>query len=224
MSVQFRTSTYTEEFRCPPRGKPARPRPCSAHRRNNPHPRPDFLFPRRLQTGYGAWQTAPAQTSLHYGSRLFPPLRHVSFPCQAEGRPPSLLLRPSSRDRPATHQPALSFAHRCLSPSTGQLCKPEPVDSTLRDRQFQNSPKYTDCDIQPHIGQGNRGISGSDILKEPISKRPENTTFSRHPKPQMYFTKARSTLDPRGGLDFCKRSSSLGVIQGGQREGVRKKL
>lgn len=34
------SSTYAEEFSNPAQGKPTQPRPSSAYRRNNPHPRP----------------------------------------------------------------------------------------------------------------------------------------------------------------------------------------
>ncbi|KAJ8346084.1 hypothetical protein SKAU_G00302770 [Synaphobranchus kaupii] len=206
MSVQFSTSTYKEEFRSPARGKPTRPRPSSAHRRNNPHPRPDFLLPRRLQTGCGARQIALPQTPLDYGTRFFPPLRHLSLPRQ-EGKPASLFLWPGSVDRPATHKPGLSLAQ-----SEMEAQKKSCLQSNVH-------LKGTQCfrsNIQPHITQGDRGILGSEVLKEPMSKQPDTSTLSRYPKPQMYIRKSSSTLDPRGGLHFCKRSSSLGIIRGFQ--------
>ncbi|CAL8336246.1 unnamed protein product [Merluccius merluccius] len=62
MSPQLLVSTYSEQFVHPARGKPARPRPSSVTRRNNPHPRPDFLVPLRLLSGY-----RPPRTALHAG-------------------------------------------------------------------------------------------------------------------------------------------------------------
>ncbi|CAB1353975.1 unnamed protein product [Coregonus sp. 'balchen'] len=64
MALQLQLSTYTEEFSSPGRGKPARPRPSSAHRRNNPHPRPDFLLPRKLQTSHRASRNMDSSKSL----------------------------------------------------------------------------------------------------------------------------------------------------------------
>ncbi|XP_056302922.1 uncharacterized protein LOC130215060 [Danio aesculapii] len=67
------SSTYSEDFSYPARVKPIGPRPSSAYRRNNPHPRPDFLMPRAPQTGYGSRKHSQS-TSVSF----LPPVRHIS--------------------------------------------------------------------------------------------------------------------------------------------------
>ncbi|XP_049322248.1 uncharacterized protein LOC125782394 [Astyanax mexicanus] len=80
MAPQLQLSTYTQEFNYPTQAKTTRPRPTSAHRRNNPHPRPDFLLPRKLQTGYGLRPMFPAIAASN-NVPLFPPVRHISVQC-----------------------------------------------------------------------------------------------------------------------------------------------
>ncbi|XP_038129726.1 uncharacterized protein LOC119775722 [Cyprinodon tularosa] len=77
MGPQVYITMYKEHFRSPGGAKKAELRPTSAHRRNNPQPRPDFLFPRSLRSSY-----RPTRTLLHplppvdNGRPLFPPVNH----------------------------------------------------------------------------------------------------------------------------------------------------
>ncbi|KAK2862403.1 hypothetical protein Q5P01_001936 [Channa striata] len=80
MTPQLYITAYKEQFASPGRVKRAQLRPTSAHRRNNPQPRPDFLFPRSLQSSYRAADTQPHPSlPVDRGRPLFPPVRHLSF-------------------------------------------------------------------------------------------------------------------------------------------------
>ncbi|XP_055036631.2 uncharacterized protein [Misgurnus anguillicaudatus] len=112
------SSTYSEEFNYPAQVKPTRPRPSSAYRRNNPHPRPDFLMPRLLQTGYGSrkhFQTTSPSTS------FLPPVRHISvqFPDAGE------FMQGPQRDSKARVSSAV-----CTLPPAGWLLKPRTQINT----------------------------------------------------------------------------------------------
>ncbi|XP_077412252.1 uncharacterized protein LOC144042980 [Vanacampus margaritifer] len=48
MALQLYMTIYREHFASPGKVERIQIRPTSAYRRNNPHPQPDFLFPRSL--------------------------------------------------------------------------------------------------------------------------------------------------------------------------------
>ncbi|KAL6469828.1 hypothetical protein MHYP_G00209470 [Metynnis hypsauchen] len=129
MAPQLQLSTYSQEFSYPAQAKTTRPRPTSAHRKNNPHPRPDFLLPRKLQTGYGHRPMFPTIAPPNNAS-LFPPVRHVSVQCP-DGKIPQMqpALNPSHSD---------SQAAEGTVPSIGWLPKPQPANTT-RVHQSQGS-------------------------------------------------------------------------------------
>ncbi|KAM7005609.1 uncharacterized protein LKV04_002317 isoform 1-T1 [Tautogolabrus adspersus] len=80
MAPQLYLTMYKEQFASPGRTKREQLRPTSAHRRNNPQPRPDFLFPRSLQPNYRSHRTPPHPSPpADTGRPLFPPVRHLSF-------------------------------------------------------------------------------------------------------------------------------------------------
>ncbi|CAL8402720.1 unnamed protein product [Arctogadus glacialis] len=78
MSPQHLISTYSEQFVPPGGGKPAVPRPSSPSRRNNPHPRPDFLVPLPLLSSSRS-PRASVNAVPFVGRPLFPPVRYLSF-------------------------------------------------------------------------------------------------------------------------------------------------
>ncbi|XP_039654528.1 uncharacterized protein LOC120557901 isoform X2 [Perca fluviatilis] len=78
MAPQLYITMYKEQFASPGRPKREQLRPTSAHRRNNPQPRPDFLFPRSLQANYRSCRTLP-HSPVDIGRPLFPPVKNVSF-------------------------------------------------------------------------------------------------------------------------------------------------
>ncbi|KAJ7999818.1 hypothetical protein DPEC_G00198360 [Dallia pectoralis] len=96
-------STYTEEFRSPGRGEPNRLRPSSVHRRNNPHPRPDFLLPRKVETTHRTTQDRVVfQAAAHEnnGRTLFPPVKHLSFQHDPGWKPKLHQTRPFTQFQP----------------------------------------------------------------------------------------------------------------------------
>ncbi|KAG1928138.1 uncharacterized protein LOC120477307 [Pimephales promelas] len=132
-------STYSEEFSYPARVKPTRPRPSSACRRNNPHPRPDFLMPRTLQTGYGSrkhFQLAAPSTS------FLPPVRHISiqYPDEQTGHQQTMQSSSQGDSKP----PEVSSAV-CTLPPAAWLLKPQQTNfahATITNTQG----KYSDTD------------------------------------------------------------------------------
>ncbi|XP_057215744.1 uncharacterized protein LOC130569863 [Triplophysa rosa] len=111
------SSTYAEEFSYPARGKPTQPRLSSAYRRNNPHPRPDFLMPRQLQTGYGSRRHYQTTTPTSF----LPPVRHISvqFPDVQTGES----MQSSQKDSKARASTAV-----CTLPPAGWHLKPQRTD------------------------------------------------------------------------------------------------
>ncbi|KAM9758250.1 uncharacterized protein ACNS7B_005304 [Menidia menidia] len=80
MAPQLYTTIYKEQFRLPGKVKRTELRPTSAHRRNNPQPRQDFLFPHSLQKSYKpTCALSQPLTQVGIGGPFFPPLRHFSF-------------------------------------------------------------------------------------------------------------------------------------------------
>ncbi|XP_049893000.1 uncharacterized protein LOC126385399 isoform X1 [Epinephelus moara] len=80
MAPQLYITMYKEQFASPGRVKREQLRPTSAHRRNNPQPRPDFLFPWSLQPNYRSRLTPPRNSPpVDIGRPLFPPVKHLSF-------------------------------------------------------------------------------------------------------------------------------------------------
>ncbi|XP_026052296.1 uncharacterized protein LOC113038821 isoform X2 [Carassius auratus] len=133
------SSTYSEEFSYPARVKPTRPRPSSAYRKNNPHPRPDFLMPRMLQTGYGSrkyFQTTTPSTS------FLPPVRHISvqYPDVQTAHGQSMQSSSQRDSKP----PVISTAV-CTLPPAAWLLKPQT--NNFAHATISNSQgKYSETD------------------------------------------------------------------------------
>ncbi|XP_056131317.1 uncharacterized protein LOC130108427 isoform X2 [Lampris incognitus] len=133
MVPQLLISTYSEQFGSPGRGRPARPRPSSAHRRNNPHPRPDFLFPRRLQAQTVSHPVPPVSTS----RPLFPPVRHLSFHSPG-GKPENTLNAADTGGTPFTPAVRTSTTHAL------------PSADALQKVQLTNPSDHADILLQTH--------------------------------------------------------------------------
>ncbi|XP_042567460.1 uncharacterized protein LOC122134785 [Cyprinus carpio] len=172
------SSTYSEEFSYPARGKPARPRPSSAYRRNNPHPRPDFLMPRMLQTGYGSrkhFQTTTPPTS------FLPPVRHISVQYPDVQTAHGQLMQTSSQKD--SKPPEVSSAV-CTLPPAAWLLKPQQTNfahATVTNTQG----KYSDTDrIRSALNQR------MDIM--PSLKPFRHQVTHHHRRPHSKFTIDRS--------------------------------
>ncbi|KAK9529343.1 hypothetical protein VZT92_013444 [Zoarces viviparus] len=138
MAPQLYLTMYKEQFASPGRAKREQLRPTSAHRRNNPQPRPDFLFPRSLQSNYRS-RRSPSHPSppVDGGRPLFPPVRHVSFHSPLTTHPDNYL---NTVDKP-NHMPP-------VSPSTVQAL---PSAGGLRTRQLTEPPSDTGFKLHPAL-------------------------------------------------------------------------
>eukprot|EP00063_Salmo_salar_P013364 XP_013988199.1 PREDICTED: uncharacterized protein LOC106565506 [Salmo salar] len=222
MSLQLQISTYTEEFSSPGRGKPTRPRPTSAHRRNNPHPRPDFLLPWKLQTSHRASRSVfqGATAPVNNGRPLFPPVRHLSFQHNPDGkRACSLSAVEIEPPRMPPLSPSRTTQH--MLPLADWLHKPHMTDPSIRDMQLQpllkniqsnmdsskllqQRPACYLTDVQcyrgdhPHSSQGLRRNSG---IEHQNGLQNGSLPGVRHLLPQAHYRKSRSntTLDSCGG-------------------------
>ncbi|KAK1901111.1 Nonribosomal peptide synthetase dtxS1 [Dissostichus eleginoides] len=74
MAPQLYLTMYKEQFASPGTAKRAQLRPTSAHRRNNPQPRPDFLFPKSLQSNYSPVVTCRDNYLITGKPNLMPPV------------------------------------------------------------------------------------------------------------------------------------------------------
>ncbi|KAL2099569.1 hypothetical protein ACEWY4_003963 [Coilia grayii] len=146
MSPQLHLSTYSEEFNPPGHRRAARPsqaRPSSAYRRNNPHPRPDFLFPRKPQTGRGPRPLqqvmAPLAllTPVAQVAPLFPPVRHMSVQCP-EDTPAHAQAKQKAADKEVPHKATFHSPKVCVLPPADWLSKPQLLDVPAREKQNQS--------------------------------------------------------------------------------------
>ncbi|KAM7401796.1 hypothetical protein PAMP_017075 [Pampus punctatissimus] len=123
MAPQLYITMYKEQFASPGRAKRAQLRPSSAHRRNNPQPRPDFLFPRSLQPSYRSSHTVDS------GRPLFPPVRHLSFHSPVKTCPDNSLNTVETMEK-VQHMPPVNPAAAQALPSADGLHKQQPPVST----------------------------------------------------------------------------------------------
>ncbi|XP_013865146.1 uncharacterized protein LOC106518409 [Austrofundulus limnaeus] len=80
MTPPLYITMYKQQFSSPGKVRRTELRPTSAHRRNNPQPRSDFLFPHNLLSSHKATRALPrSSTPAGSGRPLFPPVRHLSF-------------------------------------------------------------------------------------------------------------------------------------------------
>ncbi|XP_039468765.1 uncharacterized protein LOC120440404 isoform X5 [Oreochromis aureus] len=127
MVPQLYITVYNEQFRSPGTVKRAQLRPTSAHRRNNPQPRADFLFPRSLQSN-----NRSAHALLHplppvdFGRPLFPPVRHFSFHGPVTTCSDSYL---NTTDK-TQHMPPVNPSTVQAMPSADKLQKLQPTEPT----------------------------------------------------------------------------------------------
>ncbi|XP_075870449.1 uncharacterized protein LOC142880416 [Nelusetta ayraudi] len=126
MSPQLYLTVYEEQFASPGRVKREQLRPTSAHRRNNPQPRPDFLFPRSLWSKY-----TPHRAFSHLlppvdsGRPLFPPVRHLSFHSPVVTCPDNHLKAWATGE--ANLMPPVCTAVRQALPPADELQKLQPI-------------------------------------------------------------------------------------------------
>ncbi|XP_031433989.1 uncharacterized protein LOC116222914 [Clupea harengus] len=201
MSPQLHLSTYSEEFS--PTGRwrasqPSRPRPSSAHRRNNPHPRPDFLFPRKLQTG---WGTRPPQqvmvpltlmsplAQVAQVAPLFPPVRHISVQCPEE-MPAHPQAKQKAAEKEAPLKVTLHSPKVCVLPPADWLSKVQFVDTPVREKQPPTS-------LQRKQGR----FSGKDAQRrgQVIDSHITSALQTVRPPAHLSRSNSKATSDSSGG-------------------------
>ncbi|XP_028830741.1 uncharacterized protein LOC114787121 [Denticeps clupeoides] len=210
MSPQLPLSTYSAEFRPPSRGRPARPQPSSAHRKNNPHPRPDFLLPRRLQTERGSRPLVRVKDPLVDSGPLFPPVRHISVQCP-DGVVTHTKTKLSTAEVEAAEKGSLNSPRVCVLRRAGRINIPQAPDAALRQKQDLHSLRGsmgsahrpgTMMTHQPigngltsHHALGHRRHSG--ILRNTQGTQKNILPFRPQTRPQ--FAQINSRTDSSGG-------------------------
>ncbi|XP_040061059.1 uncharacterized protein LOC120835847 [Gasterosteus aculeatus] len=148
MGPQLYLTMYKEQFVPPGTANREQPRPTSAHRRNNPQPRPDFLFPRNLQRNLRSRRTHPHPSPPVDGGQgpLFPPVRHVSFHSPLPTCPDHSPL--TAVDQP-NHMP----------PARPSTVLPLPPAGGLHNLQLAEAPSDTGFKLQATLRSPTRGMS-----------------------------------------------------------------
>ncbi|XP_047438692.1 uncharacterized protein LOC125006580 isoform X2 [Mugil cephalus] len=180
MAPQLYITMYREQFGSPGRAKRAQLRPTSAHRRNNPQPRPDFLFPRSLQPNYRSIRAPPAPPPLppvDTGRPIFPPVRHLSFHSPVATCPDS---SPNTVDAvKPQHMPP-------VNPSAQQAL---PSADSLQTLQLQNNPQRG-MDYQrnahPLSAQQLRQHAAAHLQRRPQTCNPPRPFSRRHQQSGCY--------------------------------------
>ncbi|XP_063067023.1 uncharacterized protein LOC134458556 [Engraulis encrasicolus] len=193
MSPQLHLSTYSEEFN--PRGcwraaRPSQVRPSSAYRRNNPHPRPDFLFPRKPQTVRGSRPLQQVMTPLAPlalvapVAPLFPPVRHMSVQC-----PEDMSAQAKQKaDKEVPPKVAFLSPKACVLPPADWLCKPPP-DVVIREKH-QSS-------LQRKQGK----FTGKEVQRRAQVMDPHMAPSLQALRPLVQYsrTNSKATADASGG-------------------------
>ncbi|XP_035810967.1 uncharacterized protein LOC118471297 [Amphiprion ocellaris] len=157
MAPQVYMTMYKEHFSSPGRAKRAELRPTSAHRRNNPQPRPDFLFPRSPPFIYRSSRTQPHPLPpVDIGRPLFPPVRHLSFHSPVTTCPDSSVNTGNS-GKPQ-HIPHVNL-------SAGQAL---PSSDRLRKLQLTEPPSATDLQLHTALKNPERRM-GYQRTVHPVS-------------------------------------------------------
>ncbi|XP_036067843.1 uncharacterized protein LOC112145414 [Oryzias melastigma] len=139
MAPELYVSIYKEQFRPPGKVKRAELRPTSAHRRNNPQPRPDFLFPRPLQSNYRqARALVHPLTSVDPSRPFFPPVTHSSL----HNRPIEALSNSENAGK-LQSLPAVNGNTAQEAPSSGRMQTRHPLELPS-EIQFKSILRTTD--------------------------------------------------------------------------------
>ncbi|XP_061694649.1 uncharacterized protein LOC133510595 [Syngnathoides biaculeatus] len=132
MTSQHYVTIYREQFASPGKVERIQLRPTSAHRRNNPQPQPDFLFPRSLKTmNKPSHKPLRPQTlpPVDAGRQPFPPVTRLSFNSPVRVFPLKSVNTVDSNK--AQHMPAINPSALQELPSV--------------DRQQKRSPPTASC-------------------------------------------------------------------------------
>ncbi|XP_036958376.1 uncharacterized protein LOC119021892 [Acanthopagrus latus] len=199
MAPQLYITAYKEQFASPGRTKREPLRPTSANRRNNPQPRPDFLFPRSLQPNYRSCRTLPPPSAPVDADRpLFPPVRHLSFHSPVTAYPDNH-LNTVDTDKP-NHMPP-------VNPSTAQAL---PSADGVQKLQLTEPPAGPGFELHPALKNPARvdyqrnvyPLSAQQLRQRSaihLRTRPQTGNPQRHfPRTQFWRSSSNSSLDYSG--------------------------
>ncbi|XP_034441693.1 uncharacterized protein LOC117761697 isoform X1 [Hippoglossus hippoglossus] len=201
MAPQLYLTVYKEQFTPPSGATRAQLRPTSAHRRNNPQPRPDFLFPRSLHPSYKSTtltQTPPSPP-VDSGRPLFPPVRHLSFHSPLTTRPDNN-LKTAEAGKPR-HMPPVNQAAEQALPSADrlwklQLAEPPAGTGNSLHTALKNPQRRMDHtgNVHPLSAQQLRQHAGAPLRTRPQTSYP--SAAQRHfARPQSHRSHSNSSLD-----------------------------
>ncbi|XP_030586335.1 uncharacterized protein LOC115780996 [Archocentrus centrarchus] len=174
MVPQLYITVYKEQFRSSGTVKRAELRPTSAHRRNNPQPRPDFLFPRSLQSINRSTHAFPHPLPpVDFGRPLFPPVRHLSFQSPVTTCSDSYLNTANSakpQHMPPVDQSTVQVPPSADRPQKLQLTEPSPntdiqLSTSLKSPQRLGYQKH----VHPLSAQQLRQNAGAQTPAAPRS-------------------------------------------------------
>ncbi|TMS19337.1 hypothetical protein E3U43_003658 [Larimichthys crocea] len=202
MAPQLYITMYKEQFASPGRAKREQLRPTSAHRRNNPQPRPDFLFPRTLQSNYKSRRTLPHPSPpVDTGRPLFPPVTHLSFHSPVRTCPDNNYLNTVEEGKPNHMSPVKPSTVYALPSADGlqkvQLIEP-PAGPGFKLQAALKNPARMDS-------QGNHPCSAQHLRQHTAAQlqtRPQTSkSLAAHhhfPRIQYRRSSSNSSLDSSG--------------------------
>ncbi|GAA6222272.1 uncharacterized protein LOC118309495 isoform X2 [Lates japonicus] len=203
MVPQLYITVYKEQFASPGRTKREQLRPTSAHRRNNPQPRPDFLFPRSLQPNYRSTRAQPHPLPpADVGRPLFPPVRHLSFHSPVTTCP-DYYLKTAEAGKPQ-HMPPINPAAQQALPSADrlqklQLTEPPAGAGIQLHAALKNPQRRTDYqrNLHPLSAQQPRQHAGTQLRTRPQTSNPPAAQH-HFPRTEYHRSRSNSTLDYSG--------------------------
>ncbi|XP_056886269.1 uncharacterized protein LOC130524288 isoform X1 [Takifugu flavidus] len=193
MAPQLYVTMYKEQFASPGRVKREELRPTSAHRRNNPQPRPDFLFPRSLQAIYSQHRAVPQQLPPVDTDRpFFPPVKHLSFQGPVTTCP-GRHLKAVNTGKPV-RMPSVNLSMLQALPSVGGVQKLQLTDPAGLKLQ-----------------EGLRSPSRSHAPAAQLKPRPQSSSLPPAPRnlPQIQFQRFGS----KSRLDYSTCHSCFHVVK-----------
>ncbi|XP_012726214.3 uncharacterized protein LOC105931876 isoform X1 [Fundulus heteroclitus] len=195
MGPQLYSTMYKEHFRSPGVAKKAELRPTSANRRNNPQPRPDFLFPHSLRPSYRPTRTMPRPLPpVDNGRPLFPPVNR-SLPLNPVSACPENPLGQKNSDSPQ-HMPPISDRAQKLQLIETPAANDGQLPTSLRS---PNKTADNQRNVNPLSARQLRPQAGSQFQARPQTSNPSAAAalhcFTRTPYRKCCSTRAKDFSD-----------------------------
>ncbi|XP_044027554.1 uncharacterized protein LOC122864312 [Siniperca chuatsi] len=199
MAPQLYITMYKEQFTSPGRAKREQPRPTSAHRRNNPQPRPDFLFPWSLQSNYRSRLQHPSPP-VDTGRPLFPPVNQLSFHSPVKTCPDNYLNKVDTGKQ--NHLPPVNPSTVQALPSADGLQKlqlTEPAGTGYKVHTTLKNPARMDYqrNVHPLSAQQLRQHTTAQLRTRPQTSNPPAAQH-HFPRAQYRRSSSNSSLDYSG--------------------------